>query len=86
MNGMEILKHLSENEIPIPVVVITAHGSIGIAVAAMQAGAKDFLVKPFSAAELVARVRKQIYVRLKPHRRPERDGAHTQSKDDISAA
>lgn len=52
MNGMEILKHLSENEIPIPVVVITAHGSIGIAVSAMQAGAKDFLVKPFSADRL----------------------------------
>lgn len=52
MNGMEILQHLSENEIPIPVVVITAHGSIGIAVSAMQAGAKDFLVKPFSADRL----------------------------------
>lgn len=52
MNGMEILKHLAENEIPIPVVVITAHGSIGIAVAAMQAGARDFLVKPFSADRL----------------------------------
>lgn len=52
MNGMEILEHLSENEIPIPVVVITAHGSIGIAVSAMQAGAKDFLVKPFSADRL----------------------------------
>ncbi|MEP4379227.1 MAG: sigma-54 dependent transcriptional regulator [Alphaproteobacteria bacterium] len=52
MNGMDILKHLSDNEIPIPVVVITAHGSIGIAVSAMQAGAKDFLVKPFSADRL----------------------------------
>ncbi|MBO6784525.1 MAG: sigma-54-dependent Fis family transcriptional regulator [Alphaproteobacteria bacterium] len=52
MNGMEILQHLQENEIPIPVVVITAHGSIGIAVSAMQAGAKDFLVKPFSADRL----------------------------------
>jgi DNA-binding NtrC family response regulator len=37
---------------PPPVVVMTAHGSVGTAVEAMRAGASDFLVKPFAAERL----------------------------------
>ncbi len=51
-NGMEILAWIQRKNIDCPVVVITAHGSINTAVEAMQAGASDFLVKPFSAERL----------------------------------
>jgi two-component system, repressor protein LuxO len=57
MNGLDILRHIRERNLPSEVVVITAHGSIGKAVEAMREGAFDFLVKPFSADRLTAAVR-----------------------------
>ena len=47
--GMSILKYISENQLPCTVIIITGHGSIDIAVNAMQSGAFDFLTKPFNA-------------------------------------
>lgn len=52
MNGLEILKIVGERGLAIPVVVITAHGSMQTAIDSMRAGAADFLVKPFSAERL----------------------------------
>ena len=45
-----------------PVIVLTARGEISDRVAGLDAGAVDYLVKPFSLAELVARVRAQLRV------------------------
>ena len=45
-----------------PVIVLTARGEIEDRVAGLEAGAVDYLVKPFSMAELVARVRAQLRV------------------------
>ncbi|WP_259781128.1 sigma-54-dependent transcriptional regulator [Aestuariispira ectoiniformans] len=52
MNGLEILKYIQANQLPSSVVVITAHGSVNIAVEAMRTGAYDFIVKPFNANRL----------------------------------
>jgi len=52
MDGMEILRHVSDAELGIPVIVITAHGSVQTAVTAMQLGSADFIIKPFSADRL----------------------------------
>jgi two-component system repressor protein LuxO len=60
INGMEVLKHVSEQEIPVAVVVITAHASVNLAVEAMRWGAYDFLVKPFTADRLVVTVRNAL--------------------------
>ncbi len=60
MNGMEVLKHIQARKLPVLVVVITAHGSVNIAVEAMQAGAYDFIVKPFSADRLLVTVRNAL--------------------------
>ncbi|PJK27611.1 sigma-54-dependent transcriptional regulator [Minwuia thermotolerans] len=57
MDGMEILKRLQQRGDKTPVVVITAHGSINIAVEAMRLGAYDFLVKPFNKERLVLTLR-----------------------------
>jgi len=46
MSGMEVLDHLQQKAIEIPVVVLTAHGTIERAVEAMKLGAYDFLPKP----------------------------------------
>ena len=52
-NGMDILKHVGDKRYPTVVVVVTAHGSIGVAVDAMRHGAADFLLKPFNAERLI---------------------------------
>jgi DNA-binding NtrC family response regulator len=57
MDGLDILKEIKSRELPCEVVVITAHGSINVAVEAMRAGAYDFLVKPFNADRLLVTVR-----------------------------
>lgn len=53
MEGHELLAELSRRESTIPFIMITAYGTITQAVEAMQAGAADFLTKPFSAEELL---------------------------------
>lgn len=52
MDGMDILRELTRREVKSSVVVITAHGSVNVAVDAMRSGAVDFLLKPFSADRL----------------------------------
>ncbi|MGI9436418.1 MAG: sigma-54-dependent transcriptional regulator [Geminicoccaceae bacterium] len=51
-DGLDILRHIRERGLIMPVVVITAHGSMQTAIDAMRAGATDFLVKPFQAERL----------------------------------
>jgi two-component system copper resistance phosphate regulon response regulator CusR len=58
--GMEILGSLRRARLTVPVIVLTARGEIDDRVAGLDAGAVDYLVKPFSLAELAARVRAQI--------------------------
>ncbi|MGL4205304.1 MAG: sigma-54-dependent transcriptional regulator, partial [Aeromonadaceae bacterium] len=57
ISGMEILRHINERHLPCTVVVVTAHGSVDIAVEAMRQGAFDFLTKPFDSKRLCATVR-----------------------------
>jgi two-component system repressor protein LuxO len=52
-DGLGFLRRLKARQPDAAVVVITAHGSVATAVAAMQAGASDFLVKPFPAERLI---------------------------------
>ncbi|WP_416897929.1 MAG: sigma-54-dependent transcriptional regulator [Minwuia sp.] len=52
MDGMDILRKVGGQEDGVPVIVITAHGSVQTAVTAMRLGAADFIVKPFSADRL----------------------------------
>ncbi|HYH36620.1 MAG TPA: sigma-54 dependent transcriptional regulator [Azospirillum sp.] len=60
MHGMEVLRRIEAQGLPCAVVVITAHGSVNVAVEAMRHGAYDFLVKPFSAERLVVTVRNAV--------------------------
>ncbi|HLK11879.1 MAG TPA: sigma-54 dependent transcriptional regulator [Candidatus Binatia bacterium] len=53
MSGLELLRELRQRGCTVPTVVITAHGTVEDAVAAMKLGAVDFLAKPFSPAELL---------------------------------
>jgi two-component system, repressor protein LuxO len=60
MNGLEILHRIRELGAPTDVIVITAEGSVKLAVEAMREGAFDFVVKPFSKDRLVVTVRNAL--------------------------
>lgn len=62
MGGLEVLAKLREAKPELPVIVLTARGEIEDRVTGLDAGAVDYLVKPFSLAELSARVRAQLRV------------------------
>ena len=57
MSGIELLRRLKELKIGVPVIVITGHGDIALAVEAMKMGAADFFEKPFDDDLLLASVR-----------------------------
>src|SRR6202030_104391 len=61
-SGSEILASVRRSTPSVPVIVLTARAEIEDRVAGLGAGAVDYLVKPFSLAELVARVRAQLRV------------------------
>lgn len=56
MTGLELLDELSRRGCPLPVIVITGHGDVPMAVRAMRAGAMDFFEKPVNGMALVARI------------------------------
>ncbi len=60
MGGIEVLRALRKEEINVPVIVITAHGSIETAVEAMKEGAYDFITKPIDANHFDIVVRKVL--------------------------
>ncbi|MDP2498940.1 MAG: sigma-54 dependent transcriptional regulator [Candidatus Palauibacterales bacterium] len=54
VDDLELLEHLKEDDPDRPVILVTAHGSIDVAVEAMKRGARDFLTKPVDADKLEA--------------------------------
>jgi len=63
MGGLEFLQSLKRQNANLPVVVMTAYGSVETAVEAMKAGASDYVLKPFSLAEMRMIVHKELDVR-----------------------
>jgi two-component system response regulator FixJ len=57
MSGIDLLKRLRELKAPFPVIVITGHGDVPLAVEAMKYGASDFFEKPFDDELLLTAVR-----------------------------
>jgi two-component system OmpR family response regulator len=56
-DGLTVLQHIRERELAIPVLVLTARGDIADRVEGLDAGADDYLQKPFAFPELLARLR-----------------------------
>ena len=59
-DGLELFKILARRRVPYPVIFITGHGDIPLAVSAIKLGASDFLTKPFQEGELIGKVRAAI--------------------------
>ena len=60
MDGLELQSRLKAMNVALPVIVITGHGDIGLAVRAMKAGAVDFIEKPFDDDVLLAAIRSAL--------------------------
>jgi FixJ family two-component response regulator len=56
MGGLDLVRHLKDHGLPHPVIVITGHGDVALAVEAMRAGAINFLEKPFRPDDLLQAV------------------------------
>jgi DNA-binding NtrC family response regulator len=60
MDGMELLRRLRKRDPRVPVVLVTAYGSVQTAVEAMKEGASDYVTKPFSSDEILATLHRLV--------------------------
>jgi two-component system response regulator FixJ len=60
MSGLELVRRLKDRGVSLPIIVITGHGDIPLAVEAMKAGVSDFLEKPFDDEVLLGSVRSAL--------------------------
>lgn len=60
MSGLELQQELKRRRCALPIIFVTGHGDVPMAVEAMRAGAADFLQKPFHDDELIRRVQKAL--------------------------
>jgi two-component system, LuxR family, response regulator FixJ len=74
MSGIDLLRRLRERKVGVPVIVVTGHGDIALAVEAMKIGAADFFEKPFNDDLLLASVHAAL------------DHQHDQTKRDAERA
>ncbi|MFG1361228.1 response regulator FixJ [Xanthobacter pseudotagetidis] len=67
MTGIDLLQHLKDKGSTVPVVVITGHGDVPLAVTAMKLGAADFLEKPFDDVAIIDVVKSALARREQTH-------------------
>lgn len=65
MSGLELIRRLKERGVSLPVIVITGHGDVPLAVEAMRAGVLDFLEKPFEDDALITSIRAALDAQVK---------------------
>ena len=60
MSGLELQEHFIKHQIKIPIIIITGHGDVPMAVRAMKSGAVDFIEKPFNDELLLESIRNAL--------------------------
>ena len=60
MSGLELQNYMAREGYRLPVIIITGHGDVGMAVKAMKAGAADFIEKPFHDEDLLGSIRNAL--------------------------
>jgi two-component system nitrogen regulation response regulator NtrX len=76
LDGLQLLEQIKRDHAEVPVVMISGHGNIETAVAAIKRGAYDFIEKPFKADRLIQRVDRPLGLHepVTPDHRPRRQG------------
>lgn len=67
MDGIELVREIARRKLPLPVVLISGHADIPMAVAAIKAGADDFIEKPIDDAQLVAAINRCLPRAIRTH-------------------
>ena len=67
MDGLALLGEIARRQLSVPVIIMTGHGDIPLAVRAMRAGAVDFIEKPFDDERLLASLRQALEVARQAH-------------------
>lgn len=75
MDGLEVQQALRDKGVALPVVIMTGHGDVGLAVRAMKAGAIDFIEKPFAKETLLSSLEEGF------RRVSQKEAAHDRKKD-----
>ena len=77
LSGFDLHQALIARGSPLPIIFITGHGDIPMAVRAIKAGAADFLTKPFDDTALLAAVHQAL---SRPRRTEDSDASHPESR------
>ncbi len=77
MSGLELHEKLDSLGSELPVIFVTGHGDVPMAVSALQRGACDFIEKPFHNEDLLSRIRRALELDCQLAARRQRDGAIT---------
>ncbi|MBS1196244.1 MAG: regulatory protein LuxR:Response regulator receiver [Proteobacteria bacterium] len=85
MSGLELHERLLAMGNHLPVIFITGHGDVPMAVSALQRGACDFIQKPFNDQDLLARIKRALTLDCQRAAQRERDGALLQRVKQLSA-
>jgi len=64
LSRIQVLNHVKKSNANVPVIILTAHGSIPLAVKAIREGAYDFIIKPFQIDEIETTIRKALETKL----------------------
>ena len=62
MSGLDLVRHLVARSVVAPIILITGHGDIDMAVSAIKSGAFNFIEKPFDEARLLASIRNALEI------------------------
>jgi two-component system, LuxR family, response regulator FixJ len=82
IDGLELVRSLKRLNVDMPVIVITGHGDVPLAVEAMKAGAVDFIEKPYDGEMLLAAVRSALSAQRTDAKR---DGERAEIQDRLAA-
>jgi two-component system, LuxR family, response regulator FixJ len=66
LTGLDLIRRLQDERVTTPVILITGHGDVDMAVAAIKIGAFDFIEKPFDEARLLASIRNAVDKKRQP--------------------
>jgi FixJ family two-component response regulator len=84
MSGLELQRELVDRSIDVPVIILTGHGNVPVAVQAMKAGAVDFIEKPFNNELLLDRIQKAVAQSLRLDSERERHGETLRRLDTLT--
>ena len=85
MSGLELQKYLNNNHFNIPLIIITGHGDINMAVQAMKSGAYDFFEKPVDDDRLISRIKESLEIHNKLSRKEQEIDTSRQLLEKLSS-